>query len=204
MFHFYDIRLIRISLFVLCACYLTGCSGSGKALYKNEQERPASPDDLPTDVIDLIEDIEFDVQEIRYFNQIRDGEEAYEVKITYNDRLYSLEFDHDGELEDIELLIDEEELPDGCRECIYKYLDQRFDRYKLTRIQLQFLPGDTDEDEFIEEILSGSRDDYEPRVEIEAEGQNSSELGFFELLFDSDGQLVSSRKILKRSLDNIW
>lgn len=187
-----------------CVCYFAGCSGSGKATYKNEQERPASRDDMPDDVLELIEDVEISYQEINYFTQVRDGQQAYEVKLTYDDRLYSLEFDNEGELEDIELLIEEDELPAGCRECIYNYLDERFTSYRLTRIQLQFIPGDHDEDDFIEDILSGERYEYRPRVEIEAEGQNKTELGFFELLFDTDGQLISSRKILKRSLDNIW
>jgi hypothetical protein len=61
-----------------------------------------------------------------------------------------------------------------------------------------------DDEDFIDDILEEDEEDYKIRYEIEVEGNTGSEIGAFELLFDQSGEIIQRRRIVRRSLDNIW
>ena len=52
--------------------------------------------------------------------------------------------------------------------------------------------------------LNQNTDTITQRYEIEIEGKNDQELGYFEFLFTSNGELLQKRRMYKRSFDNVW
>ena len=162
---------------------------------------------MPPRVLTLIDEFWPNLRGIRYFVQTDGEETTYEVKLEWQGDQYSIEFSMEGAIQDVEKLINFDDIPESARKAITQDLESQFNKYRLTRIQIQFLATDEDDEDdadFIDDILEQDAEDYEIRYEIEVDGDNRSELGSFEMLYNSSGSLIEKRKILRRSLDNIW
>lgn len=110
-----------------------------------------------------------------------------------------------GYVLDVEQLISFDMIPESTRNLITDDLESQFISYRMTRIQRQYLARDEDDDEdFIDDILEEDAEDYEIRYEIVLDGKNREELGSFEMLYSDSGSLIEKRRIVRRSLDNIW
>jgi hypothetical protein len=110
----------------------------------------------------------------------------------------------DGAIQDVEKLINFDNIPESARNAITQDLESQFNKFRLTRIQIQYFPADEDDADFIDDILQQDAEDYEIRYEIEVDGENRRELGSFEMLYNESGSLIEKRRILRPSLDNIW
>jgi hypothetical protein len=174
---------------------------------KNEIERSIDRNDMPDKILALIDEFWPDLRGIKYFEQTDGKETTYEVKLEWQGDQYSIEFSTEGAVQDVEKLIEFGDIPEPARGSITRDLDEQFNKFRLTRIQLQFIAADkdgVDDSDFIDDILEKDADDYEIRYEIELDGENRRELGSFELLYDEFGKLIEKRRIVRRSLDNIW
>lgn len=112
-----------------------------------------------------------------------------------------------GYVLDVEQLISFDMIPESTRNLITDDLESQFISYRMTRIQRQYLARDEDDDDdedFIDDILEEDAEDYEIRYEIVLDGKNREELGSFEMLYSDSGSLIEKRRIVRRSLDNIW
>lgn len=173
---------------------------------KNEVERSVNRNDMPDKVLSLIDEFWPNLRGIKYYEQTDGDDTTFEVKLEWQGDQYSIEFTTDGAVKDVEKLIDFEDIPESTRAAITRDLESQFNKYRLTRIQIQYIHTDEDDDDedLIEDILEEDADDYEIRYEIELDGENRRELGSFEMLYDETGTLIEKRRILRRSLDNIW
>jgi len=139
-----------------------------------------------------------------FYRQLDGKKISYEVKFDWEGHLYSFQFDSAGLLIDIEQLVEFNELSQSLRNTITEEIDKQYSKYKFTRVQRQFLNQQKSNNAIIETIKSGSTGRLAIRYEIEIDGQNKDELGSFELLFDVNGNFIQKRRIVRRSLDNIW
>lgn len=173
---------------------------------KNEVERSIDRENLPAKALALIDEFWPDLRGIRYFEQIGGEVLVYEVKLEWAGSEYSIEFSVDGNILDVEKVINFNDVPEATRDAITQDLDSQFNRYRLIRVQIQYIHADDDDDDsdFIDDILEQDADDYEIRYEIEVDGENRRELGSFELLYSESGSLIQKRRIIRRSIDNIW
>lgn len=174
---------------------------------KNEIERSVNRNDMPDKVLSLIDEFWPNLRGIKYFEQTDGEETTYEVKLEWQGDQYSIEFSTEGAVQDVEKLIEFQDIPESTRDAITRDLEGQFNKFRLTRIQIQFLAAeedDEDDSDFIDDILEEDADDYEIRYEIELDGENRRELGSFEMLYDESGTLIEKRRIVRRSLDNIW
>ncbi|MCP9199540.1 hypothetical protein MKO06_06455 [Gramella sp. GC03-9] len=129
-----------------------------------------------------------------------DGEkESYESKFKFQGNRYSVEFNKNGKLEDIEVTLKKRELQKDLLEKIENYLETQHDRFKIEKIQAQYLAGN----KHTSAVLPGginenvTPDNYELIVAT----KNDGKLKKFEMLFDSDGNFVSEREIIRNSYD---
>lgn len=169
---------------------------------KQEIEKSIKQDEMPSGALELIEEYFEDYEDIDFFKETDGETTTFEAKLDWQGYTYSVEFDETGVLLDIEQLIDISEIDDQLRTAILKQLEDRYTKFEITRIQRQYFDGESDEK--IEDFLEGDFDDLSLRYELEIDGQNRKELGSFELLFDDNGTLLQKRKIIRRSIDNIW
>ena len=174
---------------------------------KNEMEDSISGSEMPEKALETLEEFWPDMSDIRFFAQTDGDVEIFEAKLEWRGKSYSIEFTSDGAIIDVEQLIEMDEITTSDREAIESYLESEFKRVRVTRLQRQYIADDddgVDDENFIDDILEEDEEDYKVRYEIEVEGNTGDEIGAFELLFDQSGQIIQRRRIVRRSLDNIW
>ncbi len=171
---------------------------------KNEVEESISEKDMPALTLSALNEFWNEQKKADFYRQLDGKKISYEVKFDWEGHLYSFQFDSTGLLIDAEQLIEFDELPEPLRNTITEEIEKQYSKFKFTRVQRQFLNQQKSNDTILGAIKSGSTDRLAIRYEIEIDGQNKDELGSFELLFDVNGNFIQKRRIVRRSLDNIW
>src|SRR6056297_354 len=174
---------------------------------KREVEDSIDRSEMPEKALVTLDSFWPDLEGIRYFAETDGDTETYEAKLEWDGKQFSIEFTGRGYIIDVEQLVTREEISSEVNGNIDRYLSTEFTRIRITRLQRQFIADDDDEVDnidFIHDILESDEEDYEVRYELEVEGKSGSAIGAFELLFDHYGELIQRRKIVRRSLDNIW
>lgn len=195
---------------VLGILFLTSCAttNTGSTEVKNEQETSIDPEEFPLNADQMLARYWPVVEDEEYYRQLGPDNVQFEKKFVSNGDSWSIAFTSEGDFIDAELLIPFDQISTPVKRAIVDYLDNTFDDYDVTRTQLQYLPEEDEDRDELDEILEDVQErDYEDLIlnyEIEVEGENASTLGRFELLFDSKGELIQSRKIIDRPSDNIW
>lgn len=170
---------------------------------KQEVEKSISRDEMPVNALTLINQFWNEQKKVDFYREF-DGEKiSYEAKLKWEGYQYSIEFDEQGLLEDVEQLIEFDQLPDALQNTITVKLEQQYSKFRINHVQRQFLP-EGDDVKFLDQLFNENFQDLTIRYELEVDGQSKSEFGSFELLFDQNGQQIRKRKIVRRSLDNIW
>lgn len=174
---------------------------------KNEVEDSIKSSEMPGNALETLEEFWPDMSDIRFYAQTDGDVETFEAKLEWQGKYFSIEFTSEGAIIDVEQLIEMDEIVTSDREAIESYLDSEFKRVRITRLQRQYIADDedgVDDEDFIDDILEEDEEDYKVRYEIEVEGNTGDAIGAFELLFDQSGQIIQRRRIVRRSLDNIW
>ncbi|HBQ60014.1 MAG TPA: hypothetical protein DD671_10420 [Balneolaceae bacterium] len=192
-------------LFLLTAILLTHFSLASAQDAKDEIEKSISRDAMPASALSQINQFWNEQKKVDFYLQSHGEMISFEAKLDWEGHQYSIEFDSTGSLIDVEQLIKFEQLPEALRNTITEEIDKQYTRFKFTRIQRQFSASEEDDnDEVLEDVLDEDFEDLIINFEIEIDAQNKKVLGSFELLFDEHGNLIQKRRIVRRSLDNIW
>ena len=174
---------------------------------KNEVEDSIKREEMPKNALETLDEFWQGLNDIRYYFQTDGDSQSYEAKLEWQGNSYSIEFDDSGKVLDVEQLIEWDQVSSSASEGIGEYLQKEFRRVNITRLQRQYIADDeddSDDEDFIDDILEGDEEDFEIRYELEVEGRSGRQIGAFELLFDHSGDLIQRRKIERRSVDNIW
>lgn len=205
--------LLKKSLICFTLFAFTGISYAQEIGEKYEREEKIKQEEFPEPALELIEPILKKGKRTRFFKDYEKETYFFEVKTIYKDEKISIKFFKDGSLMDIEILKELNELPEDIQDQIKQYFQTNYKKYKLNRIQIQYnreqeyedgeLEIDDDE-EYVEEFMEMDLEDLIIKYEIEAEVVNEeNERGFFEYLFDAEGEIEQIKKIVKRADDNV-
>ncbi|HET8866235.1 MAG TPA: hypothetical protein VFM80_11105 [Gracilimonas sp.] len=168
---------------------------------KQEVETSINKSEIPAEALSILNQFWNDEKKADFYREFDGQSVSYEAKFKLDNYLHSIEFDENGTLLDIELLINFDEISENTGNAIKSYLNDQYTKFRITRVQRQY---SSDEDDLTELFLQKEFDDLTIRYELEVEAQNKEELGAFEFLFNKNGQLIRKREIVRRSLDNIW
>lgn len=174
---------------------------------KNEVEDSIKREEMPNNAVETLDEFWPGLNDIRYYFQTDGDSQTYEAKLEWQGSSYSIEFDDAGKVLDVEQLIEWDQVSSSASEGIDEYLQKEFRRVNIIRLQRQYIADDeddSDDEDFIDDILEGDEEDFEIRYELEVEGRSGRQIGAFELLFDDSGDLIQRRRIERRSVDNIW
>jgi hypothetical protein len=131
---------------------------------------------------------------VKWYREESQEGTSLEAKFKQNGARYSIEFTEDGLLEDVEIEIEVEDLPTKTLEEMQKTLDREFKTWKIKKIQRQWIGSEV---ELIESIKSNkSANEVMENFEIVIKGNNGEEKGYFELLFDREGELLEKKRIV--------
>lgn len=151
---------------------------------KVEVETSIRASQLPASALALLKPTLRRATDIRYFRET-DGEiRSYEAKFWLDGARWSVEFSSDGTFEDVEVERTLTDLDATSAAAIRSTLAERFSRHTIRKLQVQYTTWPPDLDAPV-------------AYELVVEGTTSKELGVFELTLDSNGVLVSERRVVE-------
>ncbi len=172
---------------------------------KQERETSIRRADMPERALSLLSPTLESARRIHYYHQSDGQDVGFEVKFKWQKSTFSVAFDSAGRLIDVEILKKFHYLPPSVQQAIGSYLDQHYDRWRITRSQVQYAhPAGADRAAAVlDEAMKQHKEAALLRYELEVDGRREGELLSHELLFDQTGQLIRQRTIIRRQVDNI-
>lgn len=168
---------------------------------KLEREFRIKKSEFPSEALSLIKTKLTDAKKIKFYKEIDSSKVTFEAKFKKKRLWYSVEFNEQGHLQDIEVLIKSIDIPNDTFENATKYLDQNFEKYKIVKIQQQYPVIENDE----KTINNAFQNLMLPTVnyEIMINGKKEKNFEKFEILFDATGKFKSIRKSLPINYDHV-
>lgn len=168
---------------------------------KIEKEEDIDREEMPEKAQQyLVENLLEDINKLRHYHETDGDKESYEAKFRFNRHRFSVEFNEMGALEDIEVQVKKKDLKPEVLKNIENYLGQQHERFKIEKIQAQYLSKEEDSEKTMkraEKFDSNSPDHYELIVAT----KNKGKLKKYEMLFDANGIFENEREIIRNSYD---
>lgn len=166
---------------------------------KQEIEKRVKPDVVPANAVNWIKKVKIKKKRLRWYFEATSGKKSYEAKFLHDKRLYSVEFDTLGNIEDVEIFLKKRELDSKTTELIESTIDDRFLKFKIVKIQVQYV----DAGDVLLRWMNGGQVNVNKQYEVEFEAKEDSVWRMYEGTFTAKGTLVNSREIIMRSTENL-
>ncbi|MCZ4409898.1 hypothetical protein O3Q51_13840 [Cryomorphaceae bacterium 1068] len=168
---------------------------------KVEREYKIKKEEVPQKALEFINEIESlsPKTKVNWYREEAADSESVEAKFKVQKRSYSIEFSIQGELQDVEIRIGERDIPKMTRKAIKESLNAEFIKWAIKKVQLQWV-GESSL--VISSIDRNERQEgVEENYEIVIKGETDKSKSYFELLFDSSGNLLRKSRIVENSSD---
>lgn len=171
---------------------ISGISALNAQEVKQEYEKKINPQQMPAEALNYIENLKIEKQKMRYYKEIDGAVTSFESKFRSKGYLYSVEFNENGKLEDVEVEVSKHEMSSVIKS-IEAYLNTAFERHKIEKIQAQYQPNSN----FINSAPSNP-DGWELII---ATKNTTNKLERFEMTFDQNGNFLKSREVVRQPYD---
>ncbi len=170
---------------------------------KVEREHRIKKNQFPETAHDFIKEKLQDAKKIRFYKETDTTKISYKAWFKKDKLYYSIEFDESGKLEGIEILIKELDVPEDSWSNITKFLNEKFNKYKIRKIQQQYriTPDETAETTFknaFQNLLIPSLN-----YDLMVRGKRQDERADFEILFGAEGDFLKMRESLPANYDHV-
>ncbi len=185
--------LLSFSIIIFCATSIFSQS-------KFEREYKVQESDVPQRALQFLDQLGTEQKVKWYAEESQDGK-SFEAKTIKKSKLFSIEFDTLGALQDVEIEIEESEIPKMVFTNLCKHLDSIFLDYKFRKIQLQYSgPDQVIIDAIQRETISST---LTTKYEIITKGRNESGTQLYEITFDKNGEMIKKAVIVFKSSDHL-
>jgi cation transport regulator ChaB len=167
---------------------------------KFEKEYHLKLEEVPQLAKDFVVKFNFN-KRVKWYKEESDRGNSIEAKTKYKGSRYSIEFETNGTLEDVEIKVGFESLPKEVQQFISKTFSTSFQKWKIDKVQLQYSGEPSAVFLFISE--KASKQDIIINYEIVVKGKNDNRYYPYEFLFSEEGKTISKQKINYRNTDNI-
>lgn len=170
---------------------------------KYERESRIDKNEFPSKSYLLIQEYLKDAKRVRFYQETDSTKKSFEVKFKKGRLHYSVEFDKNGSLEDVEFKIKERDIPNDTWATITYYLDENHTKPRVKKIQQQYAKQDGQPTE--KTLHNAFQNLILPEVKYELVFSAKESDGFqeYEALFGSEGQLIRLRKSFPSSYDHV-
>jgi len=163
---------------------------------KFEKESRIKPKDVPSKALSFIDSLKMDTK-VKWYLEEGLNKKSIEAKYKQNKVSYSIEFDSLGMIEDIEIEVNWGDLESSLRESISSQLQQNCSSHRIEKVQRQFTGSENDLF-----TLLNTRIIFEHlniNYEIIVRCKQLNEVDLFEYLFNNNGKLISTSKIVLKN-----
>ena len=170
---------------------------------KQEREYRILKSQFPEKALAQIQEKLEGVKRLRFYKDIDIKKNSYEAKFKKDRIWYSIEFNEDGVLEDIELLIKPIDIPEDTFLNITSYFETNFTKYRIQKIQQQYVSSS---EEAIETTIKNAFQNLLlPTINYEFVIVAKKEKGYqqYEILFDAEGTFKNLRMSLPPNYDHV-
>ncbi|SIP95204.1 PepSY-like domain-containing protein [Maribacter ulvicola] len=178
------------------------CFHLGRSQHKHEREHRILKSQFPALAIEIIDENVIDFKRIKFYKEIDSTKISYEAKLKKDKLWYSIEFDQNGLLEDIEILIKPTDVPNNTYTKIVDYLNKNYLKYKIRRLQQQYYSSNLPIDEIFKNAFQNLMLPY-INYELIVSGKKDKGYLEYEILFDADGNFKKIRTSLPPNYDHI-
>jgi hypothetical protein len=197
--HVFDMKKYK-SLFALLLLFFVA---TGWAQNKYEREFRIRKSQFPENAYASLKEELQNAKRIRFYKELDSSKVSYEAKFKKDRLFYSIEFDAAGELEDVEILIKEIDVPRTTYEAIEAYLKDNFTKYRIRKIQQQYSRIAFGSITNTLKIAFQNLIDPKINYELIVGGKTDGHYQDYEILFDADGNFISLRKSLPANYDHV-
>ena len=189
-YKFFNLKSIKLT-FSLLTLYLPLT-----AQVKYEREYKIEESQFPAKALNYLEKTEIQKNNIKYYVEVDKDKKGFEAKFKNNGLRYSVEFNEAGILEDIEVKISKNKLPEVVSEKMEQQFDSIFKRFRILKIQKQFVnTSDQNPETLIKTALYNAEDELYCNYEIMvAARKDKKSFEDYEFLFDYKGKVLNIRK----------
>ena len=185
----------KLSGLALMALILLLCPKLTYAQQKIEREYAIKATQVPEPALQYVGQM-FEKQRIRWYAEESQKGRSIEAKVKADGTIYSIEFDQEGKLQDIEVLVKFQSLSEDLREAVEETLEAEFTRIKILKVQKQWTgPAST-----LQLLVSKKKplEKYTTKYELVIRGTKDKSTSDYEVLVDEQGKLISKSKIIQK------
>lgn len=171
-----------------------------RAQVKVEREYRISPEQVPQEAVQFVRAIGFS-RRIKWYKEETERSTTVEAKSRKEGQKYSIEFNLNGKLEDVEVSMHWRDLDDAVQAYITKTLDAIFKKHRLIKIQKQFVGAPEQLLQFLQ-----NPDQYAPpttNYELVIAGKEKRSFKKYEFLFNAQGVLIKKTEIVVKNTDHL-
>lgn len=176
--------------------------GSGirtQAQVKYEKESRVRSEEVPAASREWIAGFT-DIKKIKWYLEENLESTSFEAKFLLQQQRYSIEFSPDGTLEDVEIEIPWDSIPEIAKQGIFTHLDSVFVRHKIRKIQIQY----TGDSSLLQDNQHPPPVSITTRYELVVKGKVSGQhMRLFEITYDHHGQFLNQQSIILKYSDNL-
>lgn len=195
-------RKYQMKKIIIALAFIMGATTFLPAQKKYEHEERIDKAEAPKSMQDFIDQCGFN-KKIKWYKEYQKKTYSYEAKTQYNGYDYSIEFDSVGAIEDVERVVPIKHLSNDEQIRISDQLEGRLRKYKIIRIQEQFV-GSPD---LLHQLIT--TDAVAERVvrnlEINVKGifKDKSNWSYFEFLYNDIDGIVKMEELELRPTYNL-
>lgn len=167
---------------------------------KLEREFRISPEVVPTPAIRFAEALAGS-NKLKWYQEEGIDQVSLEAKTKIKGQIFSIEFDTIGQIEDVEVEISLNQVPENIRQAMISALLEEFTSFKWQKIQVQYQGSASELLAFFDKKQASPtlRTQYEVVVQGKKKGSNT----FQEWLFADTGVVLSKSMVILRITDNL-
>lgn len=170
-----------------------------EAQEKLEREYRIRKDIVPLKARTFIKSLSF-LHTVKWYGEESLNGKSIEAKTKHNRRKYSIEFDTQGNLQDVEIEISKTKISNEAFKNILLNLEKEFVTFKIIKIQKQLTGSEKDIKKY---IIDNIRNDVILKYEIVLKGKKSKGKQLYEFTFSEKGNLEKKEKIIFRNTDHL-
>lgn len=170
---------------------------TAQSTQKIEREEKIAIELFPKTALEFVNTISNSRKKVKFYKETDGDKISYEAKLKYQNRKYSIEFDEQGKIEDVEIQLSKRSIKKKAFLKIENYLDTVARKYRIEKVQEQYVGENKTAIQIKEQIAQKLVDNYELIVAF----KNNRKIYRREYLFDNKGNFLSKRDIKRLEYD---